>query len=241
MIPATVTRLGVALRLEVLTQVRYKFLHAAVFSVLMWPAMLLPIPADIRVVVEPYVIFGDVALIGFFFIAAAVFFEKEERTLGAVVTSPLRFGEYLMAKLLVLTTVSVLLAVLIVLVTTGMPQHFPKLILGTALGTLLMLYGGFLSALPFDSVSDWFMLGVVPLAVLCAPLFHYAGVWEFAGLYAIPTHGPLLLIASGLGQQDLAGWQLGYAFGYPVAWLLVLYPWSGWVFTRYAVGAKGRP
>ena len=44
------------------------------------------------------------AIIGFFFIAGTVFFEKQERTLGAVISTPLRFWEYLSAKLTLLVT-----------------------------------------------------------------------------------------------------------------------------------------
>ena len=56
----------------------------------------------LRPVAEPYVLLGDTCIIGFFFIAGTVFFEKQERTLGAVISTPLRFWEYLSAKLAVL-------------------------------------------------------------------------------------------------------------------------------------------
>ena len=50
-------------------------------------------------VAEPYILLGDTCIIGFFFIAGTVFFEKQERTLSAIVSTPLRFSEYLAAKL----------------------------------------------------------------------------------------------------------------------------------------------
>src|SRR5574337_1623378 len=87
------TRLASALRLELTLQVRQKFLHAAVFSGLIWLAVLLPMAQTLRPVAEPYVLFGDVSVIGFFFVAGTVFFEKQERTLGAVIATPLRFGD----------------------------------------------------------------------------------------------------------------------------------------------------
>ena len=93
------TRLASALRLEIVLQVRQRFVHAATFSGLIWLAVLLPMPRGLRPVVEPYILLGDTCIIGFFFIAGTVFFEKQQRTLGAVISNPLRFWEYLAAKL----------------------------------------------------------------------------------------------------------------------------------------------
>ena len=100
------SRWSSAVRLEVTTQVRQKFLHAALISGLLWLALLLPIPRDVRPIIEPYVLVGDIAIIGFFFIGASVFFEKQERTLGALICTPLRFREYLSAKITVLSAIS---------------------------------------------------------------------------------------------------------------------------------------
>lgn len=107
------TRLVPALRLELTLQVRQKFLHAAVFSGLIWLAVLLPMPVSLRPVAEPYVLVGDIAIIGFFFVGGTVFFEKQERTIGAIVSTPLRFWEYLAAKLTVLLAISLFVAVVV--------------------------------------------------------------------------------------------------------------------------------
>ena len=94
------TRLASALKLELTLQVRQKFLHAAVFSGLIWLAVLLPLSHGLRPIAEPYVLLGDTCIIGFFFIAGTVFFEKQERTLGTVISTPLRFWEYCPRNLL---------------------------------------------------------------------------------------------------------------------------------------------
>lgn len=107
------SRLVAALRLELMLQVRQKFLHAAVFSGLIWLAVLLPMPARLRTAAEPYVLMGDTAIIGFFFIAGTVFFDKQDRILSAIVATPLRFGEYLTAKLTPLAGISLVVAVVV--------------------------------------------------------------------------------------------------------------------------------
>lgn len=234
------TRLWAALRLELTVQTRQKFLHAAVFSGLIWLAVLLPLPHSVRPVVEPYVLIGDIAIIGFFFIGGAVFFEKQERTLGAIISTPLRFAEYLTAKLTVLAAISLFVAVVVATITHGLTYHAAALIGGVLLGTLLMLVVGFISSLPFASVSDWAMATVIPLAVmLVPPILHYSGVWTHPVLYAAPMQGPMLLLGAAFDQSVLNAWQIGYAVAYPLACLAVLWWAAHAMFDHYVVERSG--
>lgn len=232
-------RLLQALRLELTLQVRQRFLHAAVFSGLIWLAVLLPMPAHLRPVAEPYVLAGDVTIIGFFFVAGSVFFEKQERTLSAVIASPLRFGEYLWAKVLVLVVVSIGVAVVVSAVADGFSWRAVPMITGVTLGTLLMLLAGFVSSLPFASISDWFLAATIPLAVLNLPVLYYSGLWPNPVLYLLPTQGPLLLLGAAFDQLHLAPWQIGYAVVYPVLWVAGLFWAAARLFVRYEVARAG--
>ncbi|AKS35670.1 hypothetical protein [Mycolicibacterium goodii] len=234
------TRLRAALRLELTVQTRQKFLHAAVFSGLIWLAVLLPLPHSLRPLVEPYVLIGDVAIIGFFFVGGAVFFEKQERTLGAIISTPLRFAEYLAAKLSVLAAISLFVAVVVVTIAHGFAYHALPLIGGVLLGTVLMLMVGFMSSLPFASVSDWAMATVIPLVVmLVPPVLHYSGVWTHPVLYVAPMQGPMLLLAAAFDQSTLSGWQILYAVAYPSACLVVLWWVARVMFGHYVVERSG--
>lgn len=228
-----------ALRLEARLQMRQRFVHAAVISGLLWLVVLLPMPLHLRSIVEPYVLIGDIAVIGFFFIGGAVFFEKQERTLGAVVCSPLRFGEYLSVKILMLTAISLAIAVVVAIATHGTGFHLAPLVAGVVLGTLVMLLTGFISALPFSSVSDWFLSTVLPLLILALPVTYLLGVWTHPALYLIPTQGPLLLFAAVFDQISLAPWQIGYALIYPLVCAAGLYRLARTMFGRYVVARSG--
>lgn len=233
-------RLTSALRLEVTLQVRQKFLHAAVFSGLIWLAVLLPMSPALRPIAEPYILLGDIAIIGFFFIGGSVFFEKQERTLGAVISTPLRFWEYLCVKLAVLLGVSVLLALIVVSAAHGFAYRPLPLLTGLVLGTLLMLLVGFITSLPFSSVSDWFMSATGPLAVMTGlPVLYFSGVWVSPVLYLIPTLGPLLLLGEAFDQVTLAPWQVAYAVLYPLAGLVVLFLVARALFGHYVVARSG--
>jgi fluoroquinolone transport system permease protein len=234
------SRLACALRLELTLQVRQKFLHAGVFSGLIWLAVLLPIPTDLRPVAEPYVLVGDIAIIGFFFIGGTVFFEKQERTVGAIVSTPLRFWEYLTAKLTVLLAISLSVAIIVVTVAHGFHYHLAPLVVGVVLGTLLMLLVGFITSLPFASVTDWFLAATIPLAVmLVPPIVFYSGLWPNPALYLIPIQGPLLLLGAAFDQASLAPWQVVYAVLYPIVCAVVLCRAAKAIFGRYVIERSG--
>ena len=234
------TRLLSAFRLELTLQVRQRFLHAAVFSGFIWLAVLLPMSHGLRPVAEPYVLLGDIAIIGFFFIGGTVFFEKQERTLGAVISTPLRFWEYLTAKLTVLLGISLLVAIVVITVAHGFDYHVAPLLAGVVLATLLMLLVGFITSLPFASVSDWFLWATFPLAVMLAlPILHYSGVWPNPMLYVIPTQGTLLLLGAAFDQVTLAPWQVIYAVVYPVVCAAGLCWAAKAMFGRYVIERSG--
>jgi fluoroquinolone transport system permease protein len=235
-----VTRLASALRLELTLQVRQRFLHAAVFSGLIWLAVLLPLSRNLRPVTEPYILLGDTCIIGFFFIAGTVFFEKQERTLGAVISTPLRFWEYLAAKLILLVLISLLVAVVVPLISDGLRFRPLTLVVATVLGTLLMLLVGFATSLPFASISDWFLVATIPLAVLTVPpVLYYSGVWPSTVTYLIPTLGPLLLFGEAFHQISLAPWQVVYAVAYPALCVAGLWWVAERTFLRFVVAQSG--
>jgi fluoroquinolone transport system permease protein len=234
-----VTRLASAFRLELRLQIRQRFLHAAVFSGLIWLAVLLPMPGDLRPVAEPYILLGDISIIGFFFIAGTVFFEKQERTLGAVISTPLRFWEYLAAKLTVLLGISLFVALVVATIAHRFAYRPVPLALGVVLGTLLMLLVGFTSSLPFASISDWFLAATIPLAVMTLPVLHYSGVWPHPLLYLIPTQGPLLLLGTAFDQVSLTSWQAVYAVAYPLVCLAGLCWAAKAMFGRFIIARGG--
>jgi fluoroquinolone transport system permease protein len=215
------------------------FLHAAIFSGLIWLAVLLPMTPQLRAIAEPYILMGDISIIGFFFIGGSVFFEKQERTLGAIISTPLRFWEYLAAKLVVLSVLSLFVALIIVSVAHGVAYRPVPLIVGVVLGTVVMLLVGFITALPFTSASDWFISATIPLAVMALPMLHFSGVWPHPVLYVIPTQGPLMLFGDAFGQVTLSSWQAGYAVAYPVVCALALWWLAKTSFERFVVARSG--
>ena len=168
-----------------------------------------------------------------------MFFEKQERTIGAIVSTPLRFWEYLTAKLTLLVLISLFVAVVVATIADGFAYDPVALVAGVVLGTLVMLLVGFISSLPFASVTDWFLAATIPLAILSLPVLHYSGVWPNPVMYLIPTQGPLYLLGAAFDQVTLAPWQVIYAVVYPVVCLVGLCWAAKALFGRYVIERAG--
>jgi hypothetical protein len=116
----------------------------------------------------------DTATFGSFFIAALVLFERGEGALAALTVSPLRFGEYLGAKIASLTGLSVASAVPIAL-AAGL--NLGTALLGVGLLSVLFLVLCFALVVRQPSLTAFLTVAPLPLApLIAAPLVHLTGV-----------------------------------------------------------------
>lgn len=226
-------------RLDLRLQWRYGFFYATAFSILLWEVIVALIPGQLKLTAMPYIVFGDSVLIGFFFIAGAVFFEKGERTLFALLSTPVRFRHYLTGKLATLSLLSLVAAGVVTVSGAGTAFNPVTLFVAVVLCTLLFLLCGLITAAPFPSMTDWLIPSTLVIAALNVPLLAYVGIWEHPVFYLLPTHGSLLLLGSAFGRLTLEGWQVAYAIGYQLLWIAALCWLARKVFDRYVVAKEG--
>lgn len=234
-------------KLDLRLQWRYGFYYAAGFSLVLWEVVVLLIPDGLRQVAMPYVIFGDSVIIGFFFIAGAVFFEKGERTLFALLSTPVRFGHYLAGKLATLGLLSLVAGVVLAPHALASPGDglgnlaikAVTVIVAVVLCTLLFLLCGLITAAPFPSMTDWMIPSTMVIAAMNVPLLSYSGLIDHPAFYLLPTQGSLLLLGSAFDQLALSGWQVAYAVVYQLAWIAGLVVLARRVFDRYVVAKEG--
>ena len=148
--------LAAAVRMDFRLQRRYGFWYATAFVVLLWIGVLQLVPDALIGPAMPYLLMADLAFM-MFFIAGAVFFEKGERTVFALLTTPLRFRHYLTAKLLTMSALALVTCVVVVLVDYGPGVAPLPFLAGVVLMTLLMLLAGFVTAPLFPSISEWIL------------------------------------------------------------------------------------
>jgi fluoroquinolone transport system permease protein len=230
--------LTAAVRMDFRLQRRYGFWYATAFVVLLWVGVLQLVPDGLLGAAMPYLLMADLEFM-LFFIAGAVFFEKGERTLSALLTTPLRFRHYLTAKLLTMTALALVTCIVVVLVDYG-PRIDPlAFVAGVLLMALLMLLAGFITAPLFPSISEWLVPSTLLLAVANAPIVGYSGLYPHPLFSLVPTEGPLLLLGAAFHQVTLTPWQWVYAVGYPIAWVAGLCLLARSVFHRYVVTSEG--
>lgn len=230
------SRLLSAVKLDLQLQRRYGFYFAAAFTSLMWIVLLRELPSELLGVTLPLVLFVDLAVVGFYFIAGTVLFEKGERALYALVVTPLRFREYLGSKLATLTGLAVIVSVTVVLATYGVGFNLPLVVLGVSLTSMLMLLVGFISVSPFSSISEYLIPSALYMVPLNLPLLHYLGL-EGPILYLVPTQGSLLLLQAAFAPIEV--WQLIYAVLYQLVWIGLLAWLARRAFDRWVVARGG--
>jgi fluoroquinolone transport system permease protein len=227
-----------AVRMDFRLQRRYGFWYATAFVVLLWIGVLQLVPDDLIGAAMPYLLMADVEFM-LFFIAGAVFFEKGERTLSALLASPLRFHHYLTAKLLTMTALALITCVVVALADYGLPVDPLAFVAGVLLMTLLMLLAGFVTAPLFPSISEWILPSTLVLAFASIPLIGYSGLYPHPLFTPVPTDGPLRLLGAAFGQVEVSALQWVSAIGCPALWIAGLCLLARRVFDRYVVASEG--
>jgi fluoroquinolone transport system permease protein len=230
--------LATAVRMDFRLQRRYGFWWATAFVVLLWVGVLQLVPDALLGPAMPYLLMADLEFM-LFFIAGAVFFEKGERTVFALLTTPLRFRHYLTAKLLTMSALALVTCMVVVLVDYGPGVDLLPFLAGVLLMALLMLLAGFVTAPLFPSISEWILPSTLVLAVASVPLVGYSGLYPHPAFTLVPTDGPLRLLGAAFGQVALTGWQWLVAVGYPALWIVGLCLLAKRVFHRHVVTSEG--
>lgn len=226
-----------ALKMDFRLQVRYGFYYTAAFVALVWIAVLTALPKEHLELVLPFIIFADLGIVGLIFISGQVLFEKGERTIYALVTTPLKFEEYLWAKLISLTVLAWLISIIVVVITYGTGINFVLFSLGIILMSILVMLVGLYGVAPYSSISSFIMPLQLYLLFFNIPLLEYFGWFDSVVFYLIPTQGSLLLLKGGF--QTISSWEIIYSVIYQIIWIAFLVRAARFRFQRYIVAQKG--
>jgi len=206
-------------------QRRYYFWTVGLVITLVWLSLLLFLSASARVLWLPVIIFADLSNIGLMFIAGMLYLERRQGTLYAVAITPVTPASWYLQKLFTLSLLTTACAIVLVLFSSLSVNWFfllPAIILTAALFTCC----GFLLALPFDGIMNYFLAMALCLALLNIPLFAYFDVVDNPFMWLLPSH-PALLALSG-SFQDMPTMQF----------LLTISVLSLWVIALYLAGAR---
>jgi fluoroquinolone transport system permease protein len=214
----TVTRRAAALALEWRVQWRYRVPAVALVVTLLWTVTLLAMPTSLARSAGPVILTLDTATFGSFFIAALFLFERGEGALAALSVSPLRFGEYLGAKVATLTGLSIGSAVPIALAAGRGPSHLGSVVLAVGLLSVLFLVLNFALVVRHRSLTGFLSVAPLPLVpLIAAPLAHLTDILDHPVLYLVPTTGATDLLRAGIDPAtQLSPARTGAVLGYLV-------------------------
>lgn len=234
-------RLLATMRTDLRLQLRNGFYIAAAFVVLVLVILLRQLPEASRSLGLPMLIFGNLLINGFFFVAGLVLLEKGEGTLEAQVVTPLRTGEYLASKIVTLTLLSLVESGLIVLLTVGLNVSWPALLAGVVLMTPLLVLAGFLLVSRYDTLNEFMFPAVGAVAVLSLPLLPamglLEGVLDGAWVYVMPVEPSWLLLQAAVAPVE--PWQPIYGLLAGALWVAIAFVLAQRAFYRFVIMKQG--
>jgi len=204
-------------------QYRHYFWTIALVVSVMWSSVLFALPEDIISTWLPIVIFGDLSTIGVLFIAGILYLERRQGTIYATAVMPASAATWLTTKLLSLSLLCLACASIIVLFTSN-SVNWLRLIPAVVLTAALFTSVGFLLAIRFDKLMNYFFAMALVFIPLNLPALDYLGIFSNDVMWLIPSEAAIWALAGSF--QDMATSTFIGCLILLLAWLAVTH-WLG--------------
>ncbi len=228
------------LRWEFLLLSRYKIIHISILSVVLYFLTTRAVESlKGQTQVHSVLLFFDPALIGIMFVGALVLFEKSENVLQALVITPMNTDDYLLSKIISLTTLSVISAAIFIglmVIFNGISFNIFYLISGIILTSVMLILLGFILVSRVNSINGYLlgmMIGFIGLTF--PPLLQLFGLFENPIFYLWPTQASFILFDGVFNAAALQTWEIAYGIGYQVFWIVLFYFFAKKAFYKHIV------
>jgi fluoroquinolone transport system permease protein len=231
-----VKRFAATARLDMRLQARNKlYLFGIIVAVALGLVMRYALAAAAVAVLLPGLWLGAIGSTTFMFVAGMILFEKGERTLDALIVTPLPVRAYLTSKVVTLAGFAMVESLIVLLLAHGLKGvSLPPLLLGIASLGVLYTLAAIGLAVSQVSVTDFLVPnGILALTLLQVPALDAFGVWSHPLLYLFPTEATVVLMKGGF--TALAPWQWAYGVGYSLLSIAAAAWWARGRFQRYVV------
>ena len=175
---------------------------------------------------------------GYLFIAALILFEKQEHTLDALITTPLRPDEYLSAKIISLSLLA-LVEIGVIVLTGWIIWYGPAginwlwLVLGTMLMQIIMTILGIIVVVRYERINDFLMPTLLVALITQIPFVAALGIWEPFFFYLIPTYPAFLLLQAAF--TPITAGQIIFGLIGSLIWIIIFYIWARQAFDRHII------
>ena len=233
-------RLVAAIGLDARLQARYGLYAVTALVVAVWGAALWLFADALRphaALLVPIFVVGNLLLTTFYFVAALVLFEKGEGSLSAIATTPLRDTEYLLSKVLSLSALALVEALVIVALLSGARARWELLLPASALLAAFYTVLGFVAIVRHDSINEFLIPSIGYVFALVVPLLGHFGLVDSVVFLPHPVEMALVLMRGAYTPEPV--WKVAVALAGLVAWFAATFLWARRRFDRFVVRTAG--
>lgn len=222
------------LKWEFTLEYRYKLIHLAILSVVIYYLSLQIIP-DINVAeFHTLFLFFDPVLIGIMFVGAMVLFEKTENTLQALTITPMQTSNYFLSKIISLTTLSVITGLIFVIPSYGINFNWLYFFSGIIFTSIFLILLGFIMVSRCNSINEYLLMMMFSFLLLfIPPLFDLFGFYENPIFYLWPSQASFILFEGVFGSVDFNN--MLYAIFYLIFWIVLCFYLSKKAYYKYII------
>ena len=224
-------RLLIALKWDFIRQQRYQIVTAAVLVTVLYILLFLGLQWEYEDKLLIFLIFNDPVGLGMLFIGSLILFEKSDRTLQALVVTPIRPWQYLWSKGLSLTLITTLCSYAMAFVGHGWAFHYWYFGIAIAFTSLFFTFLGVIIVSGCRSFNEYVMKMGISLIPIVLPFLNFLGITDTYWWYIVPSQPGLLLMEAAFGKT-FALWQIMYAIGYLVLATAVSYYFAERAFIK---------
>jgi fluoroquinolone transport system permease protein len=185
-----------ATRYDAQFQWRHGFYGVYVLVCALYLMLLYFIPAGYKETVTILLTFSDPSALGLILAGGIVLLEKDQGIHDSLFVTPLRLGEYLFAKALSLSALSLTAAWAIHVFSSGVPLSPFRFSLGVLLTSSFFTFLSIGVAVRSRSINGFILLSQLYALPFALPLLHFFGIGKTFMYVVFPTEGSLLLLKS---------------------------------------------
>jgi fluoroquinolone transport system permease protein len=216
------SRLAASLWTQVVYQHRNGFYVASMITIAMFVALLAVLPETLdaatrRVLFAVFTVFA-VQITTFFFVGGVLLLERGEGVLSALAVSPLKTGEFVIARTVTLAALATLETAVIVSALARVEINAALFLAGAGSLSLLLAFAGVLFFARYGTLNEALPPSVLATVGLSLPVLGLA--WPSPVWNAHPTYATMQLVGAGFGMAQfgvlealsLTGWMAAAFF-----------------------------
>ena len=178
-------RLTNAIKADIKFQINHGFYIIYTILTLIYIIVIRQLPDEYKMLIVPLIVFSDPSLLGFFFIGGIVMLEKEQGVLDYLIVTPLRTKEYLLAKVLSLTTLATIAGFCITITSSSKSVNYFLLLIGILLTSIFFTLYGFIVAANCNTINQYFINMIPYMLIIILPCFSLFFDYKYFFLFNI--------------------------------------------------------